>query len=419
MRGGLLAALDVGSTKVVCFIALVDPAGKPKVIGIGHQVSQGIRGGIIIDIKQAESSIVAAVHAAEKMAGETIDRVAVNISSSNLTSHKLKVETNISGNQVTEKDISHIISEGYQYFAKDEQEILHCLPIDFAIDDAHGIKDPRGMYGDKLSTDLHVVTASTTTVKNLANCLARCHLDIEDMVASPYASGLACLTEDEKNLGVIALDIGGGNTSVSVFVSGNMVYTNSIAMGGGHITRDIARGVSTSVAYAERLKTLYGSVLANTSDKQEIIDIPLQDPEEEGSEDISAMEVMHISKSDLTAIIRPRAEEILELVKKKLEEGGLDKGVGAKIVLTGGTSQLTGIKELATEVFGKQARIGKPMVLDGMAESTKGPAFSTSAGMLKYMLEKDKLVANLPKPAKEFVGFVPLNQLVRWFKENF
>ncbi|NDF11698.1 MAG: cell division protein FtsA [Proteobacteria bacterium] len=418
MKTGLIAVLDIGSTKVACFIAHADPAGKLKIVGIGHQVSQGIRGGIIIDIKQAEGSIVAAVHAAEKMAGETIDRVLVNVSGSNLNSRNLSVENNISGHQVTERDIAQIMAEGYRHFAEDDQEILHCIPINYSIDDTHGISDPRGMFGEKLSTHLHIVTASSTAIRNLSNCLARCHLDIEDCVSSAYASGLACLTEDEKNLGVTLLDIGGGNTSIAVFVSGILVYTTSIALGGQHITRDIARGLSTSVTYAERLKTMYGSAVVTNNDRQEVLEVPLIDSEEESE---NASEMMHVSKSDVNGIIRPRVEEVFELAKKKLEAAGLDKAAQARIVLTGGTSQLVGIKDVAQEVFGRPIRISRPIQVEGMAESTKGAAFSTCVGMLKYAVRKDDTV--LAGPEKSGVSLpLPENaigRVIRWLQQNF
>jgi len=419
MRSDIIAILDIGSSKIVCLIAEVDPSGRPRIIGIGHQVSQGIRGGMVIDIKQAETAIVAAVHAAEKMAGETIDRVFINVSGGNLTSRHLKVETNISGLQVTDKDIQHIVGEGVRHFSKDDFEVLHKIPVDYSIDDAHGIRDPRGMTGEKLSTNLHVITASMTAVKNLANCLARCHLDIEDCIASPYASGIACLTEDEKNLGVVLLDIGGGNTSISAFINGNIIYTNNVALGGQHVTRDIARGLSTSLSAAERIKTLYGSATAVAGERQEVIDVPVYETENAETAD-EPLEHMHISRAGLTAIIRPRMEEILELVKKKLEASDFaHEFTGARLVLTGGSAQMAGIKELASEVFGSQARVGKPQLVEGMADATKGPAFSAAVGMLKYALIKDGMLSEEQGGGLAILSRGPIGKLVQWFQENF
>lgn len=420
-KNGTIAALDIGSSKVACFIANIESSGKIKIAGIGHQISQGIKAGIIIDVKQAENSILSAVHAAEKMAGETIDQVIINVSGSSLSSHIINVETTVSGHEVTDRDVNHIIRQGYEHFNQDEIEILHCIPIDYSIDDSKGIKDPRGMYGDKLSTELHIVTASSTAVRNLANCLARCHLNIEECVTSPYVSSLACLTEDEKNLGAILLDIGSGNTSIAMFAAGNPVYVDSIALGGSHVTRDIARGLSTSITYAERIKSLYGSVVSTESDEREIIDIPLSDltSSEMEDEEVMGTENSYISRALLTSIIKPRMEEILEMARKNLENKGLYKVSGPRVILTGGASQLQGLKELAGHIFNKHARIGKPMLIEGLAESTKGPAFSTCVGMLQYAMEKRKMASGSIKETENLAKKGAINKMIKWFQENF
>jgi len=417
-KNGIVTALDIGSSKVACLIASIDNSGNVKVLGIGHQVSEGIRAGIIIDVKQAESSILAAIHSAEKMAEENIDKAIINISGSSLGSNIIKVETTISGHEVTDRDISHIISRGYEHFDQDEIEIMHCIPIDYSIDDSKGISDPRGMYGDKLSTELHVITASSTAVKNVANCLARCHLNIDDYVVSPYVSGLACLSEDERNLGVVLLDIGAGSTSIAVFEGGKAIYADSIALGGGHVTRDIARGLSTSVSYAERLKTIHGSVITTDADERETIDISRDNEDSENFEEALVTDEKYISKSMLTSIIKPRMEEILEMARKNLEASGFFD-VGSRIVLTGGASQLQGIKELAGHMFDKNARVAKPVALEGLAESTKGPGFSAAIGMLLYAAEKRKAVAGSIKETENIAKRGYFNRMVKWFQENF
>ncbi len=332
----------------------------------------------------------------------------------------INVETTISGHEVTDRDINHIIRQGYEHFQQDEIEILHCIPIDYSIDDSRGIKDPRGMYGERLATELHIVTASSTAVRNLVNCLARCHLNIEACVTSPYVSSLACLTEDEKNLGVIMLDIGAGNTSIAMFASGKPIYIDSVAVGGAHVTRDIARGLSTSLTYAERIKTLYGSVVSTESDDGEIIDIPLSDltSSDVDEENIGA-ENRYISKNFLTSIIKPRMEEILELAKKKIESKGLMKLTGPRVVLTGGASQLQGLKELSGNIFNKHTRIARPTLIEGLAESTKGPAFSTCVGMLQYGLEKRKMVSGSIQETESLTRKGGVKKFIKWFQENF
>lgn len=419
MNSNIIAVLDLGSTKVVCLIAIIDSQGNVKIAGIGHQVSKGIKAGIIIDVKKAENAILAAVSSAEKMAGETIDRIIVNVSGTSLTSHNIIAETNISGQEITEKDINHIIAQGKKHFDTGDYEILHCIPTSYTIDDTSGIRDPIGMYGDKLSTELNIVTCSTTAIRNIVNCLARCHLDVMEFIASPYASAVSCLTEDEKNVGSTLIDIGGGCTSISVFSGGSFVFTNSFALGGDHITRDIALGLSTSTTHAERIKTLYGSAISTNSDQYESIEIPFL--ENEGVEDIhyeEMPETTNISKSKLTLIIRPRLEEILEIAKNNIESSSLGSVVGTRVILTGGTSQLNGIKELASHVLGKQVRIGKPEHIEGLAESTRGVAFSTIIGMLKLSvgrLDGSPKVINL----KSLGGSKQFGKVIKWLQQNF
>jgi cell division protein FtsA len=419
-KSGIVAVLDIGTSKIVCFIAHIDGGGKINVLGIGHQVSQGIRAGIVIDVKKAETSILAAINAAEKMAGETVDEAIINISGSSIGSNIINVETTISGHEVTARDVAHIINKGYEHFNKGEVQIVHCTPIDYAIDDSRGIREPRGMVGESLSTELHVITASSTAVRNLTNCLARCHLGVGDYVTTPNVSGEAVLSEDEKNLGVILLDIGAGNTSIALFSQGNCVYVDTLTVGGGHVSRDIARGFSISEESAERIKVLFGTVITAPGDDREVIDIPLSDLQSDVRHDMSiGLDDKFISKAFLTSIIRPRMEEILEMAKKNLEASGFYNIAGPRVVITGGASQLQGTKELAGFIFNKHARIGRPIDVDGMADSIKGPAFSTAVGMLLFASARisgqDNAVSDSDKDVKTGV----VARSVRWFKKNF
>lgn len=419
-KQGLTAVLDVGSSKVVCFIAYIDAGGRIKVTGIGHQLSEGIRGGIVIDVKKAEGSILAAVNAAEKMAGEVIDNAVINVSGGTLQSRIIQVRASISGQEVTDRDINHVIAQGYEQVNRQEAEIVHCIPLGYTIDDARGIRDPRGMYGEALSTELHVITASGTTVRNMANCLARCHLNVQDYVCSPYVSGLACLTEDEKNLGAVVLDIGGGHTSIAIFAGGNCIYVDSLALGGMHVTRDIAKGLSTGINYAERIKTLYGSVVSTDSDERETIDIDIAAIGEEDTEEaLITEEHSYISKALLTSIIKPRMEEILEMAKKKVDASGLSEVAGPRVVITGGGSQIQGLKELAGFVFRKNVRLGRPKPLQGLAEATKGPSFATAIGSLIYLSEKQRIQAGSVKETEAIARKGALHSMVKWFQKNF
>ncbi|MGE0754780.1 MAG: cell division protein FtsA, partial [Alphaproteobacteria bacterium] len=256
---GSVAVLDVGTAKIACFIAHIDSAGEIKVTGIGHQLSKGIRSGIITDFAEAEASLVSAVHAAEQMAGEQVENVLVSLSGGNLVSRNVMVEMSMLGEEVTDRDIMDIVEQGRASVSHSELEIIHCIPVSYYLDGAKGITDPRKMYGKKLGADLHMITGLPSVTRNLAHCIGRCHLNVDEYIASPYASALSVLEEDEKQLGVTLVDMGAGVTSFCVFSGGKNIYTDAIPVGGSHVTNDIARGLSTSLHNAERLKTLHGS----------------------------------------------------------------------------------------------------------------------------------------------------------------
>ncbi|MEI7668822.1 MAG: cell division protein FtsA [Pseudomonadota bacterium] len=409
---GSIAVIDIGSTKTVCFIASLEADGSIKVNGIGHQLSKGIRSGQIVDFVEAETSVIAAVHAAEQMAEDTIENVLVNIGGAGVTSHNIKVEMTISGEAVTGRDIDDIIREGYTSFENSDNEVIHCFCVNYSLDDVKNIQDPRGMVGDKLAANLHIVTAPSTTVRNISNCLAHCHLNAVEFVVSSYASGLACLEPDEIQLGVTLIDMGGGVTTISVFSGGKNIYTDLVPIGGVHVTSDLAKGLSTTVTNAERLKTLHGSAVPSSSDEQSMIDVPQIG--EEDNEDGSNL----MPRSIMVGIIRPRLEEIFEMVRSKLEVAGLGEVAGRRVVLTGGASQLLGTRELATRVLGKQVRLVKPRLIKGIAEAVSGPAFSSAIGMLEYArrnaLENIYHNANSGKKS----GF-SLKSIIEWIKNNY
>jgi len=376
-RGELVAALDVGTSKVVCFIARIDEAGEPRIAGIGHQVSHGLRAGAIVDMEAAESAIAHAVHAAEQMAGETIREVIVNLSGGHPASQMLKVDVSIAGHAVSDGDLRRVLRAHSQAEVPADGQVIHAIPIGYAIDGNGGIRDPRGMVGERLAVDLHVVTAAQAAVRNLQTCVHRGHLEVETFVVSPYAAGLAALVADEMELGCTVIDMGGGTTGIAVFVEGRMVFADSVPVGGIHVTKDIARGLTTPVAQAERMKTLYGSCTPSVSDERELIDVP-QVGEDEPAQ------ANHVPRSLLTGIIQPRLEEVFELVRGRLEASGVAKTAGRRVVLTGGASQLTGARELAQLVLDKQVRLGRPMGVPGLAEATGGPAFAAAAGLLLH-----------------------------------
>jgi cell division protein FtsA len=267
-----------------------------------------------------------------------------------------------------------VLAAGSRHSVRDGQAVVHSLPIGYALDDARGIRDPRGMLGKSLGVDMHVVTADVAAARNLMLCVERCHLSVEAMVATPYVAGLAVHTDDEADLGAAVVDIGAGTSTIAVFAGGHFVHADGFAIGGRHITMDLARGLNARVADAERIKTLSGSVLSGGSDEREMITI--SHPAEE-------RDVPHVvPRANLVRIIKPRAEEILEMVRDRLK--GAPLSADGRVVLTGGTSQLNGLPELATHILGRQVRIGRPLGLSGLPEAAKGPAFAVAAGLLVY-----------------------------------
>ncbi|MBT4711078.1 MAG: cell division protein FtsA [Alphaproteobacteria bacterium] len=408
---GLVAALDVGTTKVCCLIARTDGEGGLQVVGIGHHLARGLRAGAVVDMDGAENSICAAVDAAEAMAGVTIHAAHVNISAGRQRSQTIGVEVSVAGDQVSEFDIGRAVDQAMVRADTEGRDVIHAVPTRYSIDGAIGIRDPRGMYGAKLGVNLHVVTSDSSPARNLAVCVERGHLEAIGPVASPYASALAVLVDDEMDLGATVIDMGGGTTTISVFFEGALALVDSIPVGGRHVTNDIARGLSTPTAQAERMKTLFGSAVAGPSDDKELIDVPpLGEAKQSGAN--------HVPRAALTGIIRPRVEEIFEMARARLEASGYQNLGGRRVVLTGGASQLQGAAETAARVFENQVRLGRSTGVSGLADATSGPAFSTATGLLKYaangLADRD-VGGRLKNPPS--TGFV--DRIGQWLRENF
>jgi cell division protein FtsA len=408
-RNGLIAALDVGTTKVACFVARVED-GEARVIGIGHQVARGMRAGAIIDMEHVVASVLSTVSAAEQMAGDTLSEVLVSISGGGLQSRTVSVEMSIAGHEVTDGDMRKVLAQGRHAPALPDRTALHAIPVGFSIDGSRGIRDPRGMCGDKLGVNMHLVSGSTAALRNLETVVSRCHLRASEFVASPYAAGLSCLVEDEMDLGCTVIDMGGGTTSMAVFIEGKLVFLDSIPVGGSHVTNDIARGLSTPLAHAERMKTLYGAATVTPADSREIIDVPLIGEEEHARAN-------HVPKSILNGIIQPRLEETFELVRSRLEAGGVARVAGRRAVLTGGASQLQGARELAGVMLDKQTRIGRPVQMPGLAEAMAGPAFSACAGLIDFAVESTA-EALRPSGVQEPGNHSWFGRVGLWFREN-
>ncbi|MDX2223776.1 MAG: cell division protein FtsA [Rhodospirillaceae bacterium] len=409
-RASVLAALDIGTTKVACLIAQLGEDGELQVVGVGHHRARGLRNGQIANLDEAESSVREAVGAAEQMANTRIEKVFVNVSCGAPRSRKVEAQLAVAGHQIREADVRRILDISAVEVDSPDREVIHCIPTGYSIDGGHGIVDPRGMYGQKLSVAIQLVTAGIGPVRNLATVIERCDLDPAARVVSPYAAGLACLVDDEKELGVTVIDMGGGTTSIAVFMDGQLMFVDSIPIGGNHVTADIAKGLSTPIAKAERLKTVYGSVVQTPADARELLKVPLVGEDDE----VGASEV---PKSMLVQIIQPRIEETFEHVRGCLEAGGFAKQAGRRVVLTGGASQLEGARDLAELVLDKQVRLARPRPIRGLPESVSGPAFAAAAGLLRFGL-KEHVVRPVAGPhgATEKGR---LGRLGQWLKENF
>lgn len=414
-RRDLIAALDIGSSKICCFIGRQDGDGRVQISGIGHQASQGVKAGAIVDMDSAEEAIKATVHAAERMAGETVRDVVVGIAGGQPASRLIDVQIGVNGGPVRDADLRRLLYGGMPE-AEMDRALLHAIPVGYSIDGSNGIRDPRGMHGQTLAVHVHQVTATVGAVRNVTTCVERCHLNVSEVVANPYAAGLAALVSDETELGVTVIDMGGGATSIAVFVEGSPVFTGCVAVGGIHVTNDIARGLATPLAHAERLKTLYGSASPSPTDDRETVVAP-QIGEEEGSEP------NQVPKSFLVSIIAPRIEETLELVRARLDAGGASEVAGSRVVLVGGACQLPGVPELAARILNKQVRLGRPAHVGGLAAATNGPAFAACAGLMRYTQEETgDLRAHASPRLLAGEGFLsrfgPLARMGGWLREN-
>ncbi|HWK64295.1 MAG TPA: cell division protein FtsA [Rhizobiaceae bacterium] len=385
-RSGVVTVLDVGSSKVCCVVAKLKPQDgsqvlkgrthRAKVIGIGHQKSQGVKSGMVIELDRAEQAIRLAVDAAERMAGLTVDSLIVNLTAGRLKSETFSATINLGGHEASAGDVSRVLAAGARQALKTERDVVHSLATGFSLDSERGVRDPSGMIGETLGVDMHVVTADAAPLRNLELCVNRSHLSVERLVATPYASGLAALIDDELEMGAACIDMGGGTTTMSIFSDGKFVHADSVPLGGNHVTMDLARGLSTRLEDAERLKVMHGSALPGSADDRDVVTVqPIGDDGEVP---------LQVPRSVMTRIIRARTEETLEIVRDRLAQSGFGNAVGRRVVLTGGAAQLAGLPEAARRILGRNVRIGRPLGVAGLPEAAKGPAFSAVVGLLIY-----------------------------------
>jgi cell division protein FtsA len=405
---GPFGVLDIGTTKIGCLIGRVESDGTLRVLGFGWQKGRGVRGGGIVDLEEAERAVRSAVGQAEDMADMRLHRVTVNLSCGLPESRLFNVQWPVGGRPIDDQDIRRVVLEGRERAEVDGREIIHSLPLAFSVDDTVGVPDPRGLHCGVLTARLHVIDAGQSALRSLGACIARCDLDIAELVSAPMAAGLATLVDDERELGSTVIDMGGGTTGMAVFAESQVLHTAQLPVGGMHVTNDLARILSTPVAHAERLKTLYGNAEGSPDDEREMLPIPLVGEEEH--------QIMKVPRSMVVSIIRPRLEETFELVRERLESSGLARAAGHRVVLTGGACQLSGAREMAARILDRQVRLGRPQGLRGLPDSASGPAFATAAGLFAWASGDGRTMGDIDFAAQRPPGL--LRRFVDFLKER-
>ena len=414
------AAVDLGASKVACFIMRPDGVRREDRIlttsGVGYVQARGVRGGSIVNVDEAAEAIAQAVERAETVARCSVSGVTVSTSGGQLASHRTSGQISLGARPISDADLSRAISMATSGLRIPGRRAIHVRPISWAVD-GQKVRDPRNMFGRSLSLSLLIVSIAEPVFQTLGACVERAHLKLEGVVAAPYASALAALEDDEMDLGAICIDMGGGSTSVSVFSDGSLVHVDSLPVGGTHVTQDIARVLSTSIAGAERIKTLHGSAIASANEDRQMVEAPPRG-DEPGAPSVSA------PRSLLHGIIGTRVEETFELLRERLKANGAPIEPGAGIVLTGGASQLVGVREVAVRVFDRPVRLGRPRRVPHLADAASGPAFTASAGVLHRAAfgpreaGPKKVSAAAQDPAQRPAGGNVIARAALWLKDN-
>ena len=422
-KAAVVAGLDIGTSKIVCLIAKLEPQAPQdvlrrrshgvRIMGFAHTAAGGMKAGTVVDLNEAEAMARQAIDIAENMAGVQLESVVVSLSGGRLGSERFVANVELSGGAVTDGDIARVLGAASRHSVRDGRAVLHSLPIGYSLDAATGIREPRGMLGHKFGVDMHMVTADVATVRNLMLTVERSHLAIEALVAAPYMAGLACLADDEADLGAACIDMGAGTTTMAVFSGGRFVHADGFALGGHHVTMDLARGLNTRISDAERIKAIYGSVLTGGSDERDMITVPpVGDDEREPPQ--------FVSRAGLVRIVKPRVEEILEMVRDRLAASPFAAEPRGRVILTGGGSQLSGIADLAARILRRPVRIGRPLGLAGLPEAAKSPAFAVAAGLLVFP-QAAHLEHFEPRRTRQLMtgtgGYMA--RVGRWLRESF
>lgn len=406
-NNNLIVGLDIGTSKVVAIVGDIKADGSLDIVGIGSHRSRGLKKGTVVNIESTVESIQRAVEEAELMAGCQIRSVYAGIAGSHIRSMNSHGIVAIRDGEVNRADIDRVIDAAQAVAIPADQKVLHILPQEYVIDSQEGVKEPLGMSGVRLEAKVHLVTCAVNAVQNIEKCIKRCGLHTEEIILEQLASSHSVLTEDERELGVCIVDIGGGTTDIAVFTEGAIRHTGVIPIAGDQVTNDIAMALRTPTDHAEELKIKYACALTQLANDEEMIMVP-------GVGDRAARE---LSRQALAEVVEPRYDELFTLVKAELQRSGFEDLLAAGIVLTGGTSKMEGVVELAEEVFHMPVRIGAPQDVRGLSDIVRNPIYSTGVGLLLYGMRHHQERGDVIPVRESEPGW--LERLRNWFRNNF
>jgi cell division protein FtsA len=378
-RNNIIVGLDIGTSKVCAVVGEMTEQGV-EIIGVGSHISQGLRKGVVINIESTVESIKKAVHEAGMMAGCEINSVFTGIAGGHIKGFNSHGIVAVKNKEVSPRDVERVIDAAKAVAIPMDREVLHILPQDYIIDDQDGIKEPLGMSGVRLEAKVHIVTGAVTSAQNIVKCCNRTGLNVADIVLEPLASAEAVLTEEEKELGVALVDMGGGTTDIALFHDGAVKHTAVLAIGGNHLTSDIAAGLRTPIAEAERIKQRYGYARTSMVTKDERVEVP----------SVGGRSSRTITRQILCEIIEPRLDEIFQLFRREIMRSGYEGCLSSGVVLTGGSTLLPGMIEMAEEVLGMPARLGLPMHVHGLADVISNPIYATGVGLVLYGMKRQE-----------------------------
>ena len=403
----MMVGLDIGTSKIVAIVGEVDYDGNIEVVGLGTSPSRGLKKGVVVNIESTVHSIRRAVEEAELMAGCTIHSVYAGIAGSHVHSMNSNGIVAVKDREVTQTDIERVIDAAQAVAIPQDQAILHVLPQEYVVDSQEGIKEPVGMAGVRLEAKVHLVTGSVNAIQNIERCVQRCNLETDDIILEQLASSYAVLTDDERELGVCMVDIGGGTTDIAIFTEGAIRHTAVIPIAGDQVTNDIAMALRTPTQHAEKIKVKYACALTQLAKADEKIKVP----------SVGDRPPRDLSRQALAEVVEPRYDELFTLIQSELRRSGFEDLIAAGIVLTGGTSKMEGVVELAEEIFHMPVRLARPVGVSGLTDVINNPIYSTAVGLLLYAAGQENR-KSLNKRVQDDKKS-PLGRIKDWLKENF